>query len=82
MNEFYQGVFAAIGMLGGVCAFNYWMFGMMEKRIEDKIDLKIGGFGDKLNSLKEDIHLIALEVKEERKAREGLYNFVLNASKK
>jgi hypothetical protein len=38
MSEFYQGIIAAVGILGGLCAFNYWVFSLMEKRIEDKID--------------------------------------------
>ena len=70
MNDFYQGVFAAIGMLGGMCAFNYWMFGLMEKRLELKID-----------TLATDVHRIALELKEERLMRDKMYQFVLTSIK-
>jgi hypothetical protein len=62
-------------MLGGVCAFNYWMFGMMEKRLENKIDTKI-------DALAQDVHRIALELREERRARDNLYKFVLDATSK
>ncbi len=67
MSEFYQGVIAAVGILGGLCAFNYWAFGMMEKRIEDKID-KVGS----------DISTIANELREERRSKDYLYKFVLD----
>lgn len=70
MNDFYQGVFAAIGMLGGMCAFNFWVFGLMEKRLEIKID-----------GLSEDVHRIALELKEERLMRDKMYQFVLTSVK-
>lgn len=39
MNEFYQGVSAAISILVGLCAFNYWVFNLMEKRLEIKLNL-------------------------------------------
>ena len=71
MNDFYQGVIAAIGMLGGMCAFNYWMFGMMEKRLEVKID-----------SVVEDVHSLVQEVKQQRRDMDHLYKFVLQATQK
>jgi hypothetical protein len=71
MNEFYQGLIAGIGMLGGLCAFNYWVFMMMEKRLEEKLE-KVGS----------DIHSIALELREERKSKDKMYQFVLDSTKK
>jgi hypothetical protein len=70
MNEFFQGVIAAVGLLGGLCAFNYWAFGLMEKRIENKID-----------SIGLDVNKIANELREERRSKDYLYKFVLDISK-
>jgi hypothetical protein len=78
MNEFYQGVYAALGMLGGLCAFNYWMFAMIEKRLE----LKIGGMSEKLEMMNQDIHGLINELKEERRAKDLMYQFVLDSHKK
>lgn len=70
MNEFYEGLIAGVGMLGGLCAFNYWVFSMMEKRLEEKLD-KVGG----------DVHAIALELKEERRSKDRMYQFVLESER-
>jgi len=51
MNDFFQGIIACIAMLGGVCGFNYWMFLMMEKRIDTKLDVVVS-----------DVHALAVEV--------------------
>jgi hypothetical protein len=67
MNEFYQGLIAGISMLGGLCAFNYWVFNLMEKRIDLKLDKVIV-----------DIHAIAEEVKEDRRDKAKLYTFVMD----
>lgn len=67
MNEFFQGIFAAVGMLGGLCAFTYWMFLMMEKRIDLKLD-----------AITKDLHVFAQDLKEERRNKDALYKFVLD----
>lgn len=71
MNEFYEGLIAGIAMLGGLCAFNYWVFNLMEKRLEQKLD-----------NVNENIASIALELREERKSKDRMYQFVLDATKK
>ncbi len=63
MNEFYQGVIAAIGMLGGLCAFTYWMFFMMEKRIDLKLD-----------AITKDVHTLVEDFRKEREKTDRLYN--------
>lgn len=70
MTPFYEGIVAGISILGGMCAFNYWMFAMMEKRLDIK-----------LTSLGEDVHSIANELIEERRNKANLYNFVLEKHK-
>lgn len=71
MSEFYQGIYTAIGILGGLCAFNYWMIGIMEKRLELKLDL-----------MNEDIHGLIEEMKEERRSKDLMYQFVLESQRK
>ncbi len=71
MNEFYQGLVAGVGMLGGLCAFNYWVFNLMEKRLEVKLD-----------AMNADIHAIVNELKEERKSKDYMYKFILDSTKK
>lgn len=71
MDEFYQGLIAGVGILGGICAFNYWMFALLEKRIETKLD-----------SVSSDIHKLVLDLREERKSKDMMYQFVLESSKK
>lgn len=75
MNEFYQGLIAGLGMLGGLCAFNYWMFQLLEKRLDEKLY----GFTSKIDRLSDDIHLIALELKEDRRNMDRMYQFVLDS---
>lgn len=70
MDTFYQGLIAGVAILGGLCAFNYWVFGLFEKRIEMKIDMK-------LDAISLDIHKIADELKEERRSKDYLYKFVM-----
>lgn len=71
MEEFYQGMIAAVAMLGGLCAFIYWVFNLMEKRLELKID-----------ALGEDVHKIANELVEERRSKDYLYKFVIDNVKR
>lgn len=71
MGEFYQGLIAGIGMLGGLCAFNYWVFQLVEKRLESKLD-----------SVSADVHKIANELREERISKDKMYQFVLDSTKK
>lgn len=75
MTEFYQGILACATMLGGLCAFIYWVFNLMEKRLELKIDIMASQF----NSLSESVKIIADEVREERKRTDHLYMFVLDS---
>lgn len=67
MNQFLEGMIAAIAFLGGLCTFIYWVFGLMEKRLETKLD-----------SVCTDIHSIANELREERRSKDYLYKFVLD----
>jgi hypothetical protein len=78
MTEFYQGILACATMLGGLCAFIYWVFNLMEKRLEMKIDVMSSQF----NSLSESVRIIADEVREERKRTDHLYMFVLESVNK
>jgi hypothetical protein len=39
MNNFLFGLLALISALGSLSFFNYWFFGIKEKRLENKIDL-------------------------------------------
>lgn len=72
MTDFYQGIIATISILGGLCAFNYWVFGLMEKRIDLKLD-----------AVSADVNRIAHELREERLSRDYMYKFVLdNVEKK
>jgi hypothetical protein len=72
MEQFYQGIIASVTMLGGLCAFIYWVFALMEKRLE----LKIEGIAS-------DVHKIAEELREERRSKDYLYKFVIeNIDKK
>jgi hypothetical protein len=71
MGLFFEGIIACIALLGGFCGFIYWIFGMMEKRIEAK-----------LGSVSSDVHHIANELKEERRSKDALYKFVLDNYKK
>jgi hypothetical protein len=71
MDLFYEGLIAGVSILGGICAFNYWMFSMMEKRLDLKLDM-----------MNTDIHAIVKELVEERRNKSNLYNFVMENAKK
>lgn len=71
MNEFYQGVIASISVLGGLCAFNFWVFSLMERRLEDKIE-----------KIALDVSSVVQEMKQERADKTSLYSFVLDAMRK
>lgn len=58
---------ASIGIIGGLCAFMYWVFNLMEKRIELKMD-----------SVIQEVHRIADELREERRSKDHLYKFVVD----
>lgn len=75
MNEFYQGLIAGLGMLGGLCAFNYWMFQLLEKRLDGKLDI----FSSKIDLLSDDVHSIMQELKEDRRNKDRMYQFVLDS---
>jgi len=38
MQLYYEGMIACAAILGGLCAFNYWMFNIIESKLENKID--------------------------------------------
>ncbi len=67
MDQFVEGIIACAGILGGLCAFNFWIFGLMEKRIEHKLD-----------TVCLDVARIANELREERRSKDALYKFVLD----
>lgn len=75
MNEFYQGLIAGLGMLGGLCAFNYWMFQLLEKRLDGKLD----NFSTKIDSLAADVHSIVLDLREDRRNKDRMYQFILDS---
>lgn len=74
MNEFYEGLIAGIAMLGGLCAFNYWVFNLMEKRMEAKLD----NVSKEVDNVATDVHRIADELRQERLSKDALYKFVLD----
>jgi len=82
MTEFYQGILACATMLGGMCAFIYWVFNLMEKRLELKINHSLASFDSKLDLLSVSVKIIADEVREERKRTDHLYMFVLDSVNK
>ena len=55
METFFAGIAACMAVLGGLCGFIYWVFGIMEKRLENKLD-----------SLGSDVNRIATELRDER----------------
>lgn len=67
MNEFYAGIIACAAIVGGMCSLIYWFFCVFEKRVESKFD-----------SLSNDVHRIANELREERLSRDNMYKFVMN----
>ena len=67
MSTFVEGIIAAVAILGGLCGFIYWVFGVMEKRLEMKID-----------GISSDVHKIAQELRDERISKDALYKFVLD----
>lgn len=67
METFFEGFLACMAFLGGLCAFIYWVFGVMERKIEIKLD-----------SVSSDVHRIATELRDERISKDALYKFVLD----
>lgn len=53
MNGISEGILAGITMLGGLCAFIYWVFCLLEKRLEQKIDFFTGNFDRKIEQVKQ-----------------------------
>lgn len=89
MTEFYQGFIGCVTLLGGLCAFIYWVFALMEKRLELKIDhslsvfqLDLESLSSSLNSVASSVKIIADEVQEQRKRTDHLYMFVLDSVNK
>lgn len=71
MIQIFEGIIATMAILGGICGFISWMFSMMEKRMESKLD-----------SISADVGKIAYELREERRSKDALYKFVLDNYKK
>ena len=71
MMIFISGMVAAFTILAGLCGFNIWIFNLIEKRIESKID-----------SVGLDVAKIAQELRDERISKDALYKFVLDNYKK
>lgn len=71
MEAFFGGIAACMAVLGGLCGFIYWVFGIMEKRIETKLD-----------SVSSDVHRIATELRDERISKDALYKFVMDNYKR
>ena len=70
MDAFYQGIISGITMVGGMCAFNYWMFNMMEKRIDHKLDMMTA-----------DIHTLVSDMDEGRRRTDKLYEMFIELFK-
>lgn len=71
MSSFFEGIITAVAFLAGLCTFMYWVFNLMEKRLEAKIDV-----------ISNDVHRIADELREERRSKDFLYKFVMDYVKK
>lgn len=71
METFFAGIAACMAVLGGLCGFIYWVFGIMEKRLENKLD-----------SLGSDVNRIATELRDERISKDALYKFVMDHYRK
>lgn len=71
MDQFFEGIIACMAVLGGLCGFIYWVFGMMEKRLETKLD-----------SVASDVNRIARELRDERISKDALYKFVMDNYRK
>lgn len=71
MAQFVEGILATMAILGGLCGFIYWVFLMMEKKLEEKI-----------TTIATDVTRIANELKEERVSKDALYKFVLDNYRK
>ena len=71
MAQFFEGIIACMAVLGGLCGFIYWVFGIMEKRIENKLD-----------SVASDVAKIATELRDERISKDALYKFVMDNYRK
>lgn len=85
MNKFYEGLISGVAMLGGLCAFIYWVFNLLEKRLELKIDLLEGKFEGKFNHLDQKIDGISArldkaisEQADQRKRTDQLYEILIN----
>jgi len=85
MNEFYEGIIAGIAMLGGLCAFNYWVFNLLEKSLEIKIDAKFVTIEGKIDHLEQKIDSIAqrldeavIEQTNQRQRSDQLYQILIN----
>lgn len=74
MNEFIQGVLATVAVLGGLCGFIFWVFGLMEKRLE----MKMSVLENTIDTIAVDVNRIANELREERRSKDALYKFVLD----
>lgn len=78
MEEFYQGIVSAVAILGGLCTFIYWVFNLMEKRLDIKIDSLANDVRRIADELKEDRLRSQEEFREERRSKDYLYQFVIN----
>lgn len=67
MNVYFEAIIGTMAILGALCTFIYWVFGLMEKRLESKID-----------TISSDVHRIADELREERRSKDFLYKFVMD----
>jgi hypothetical protein len=67
MNPYIEAIIGTMAVLGALCTFIYWVFGLMEKRLEAKID-----------AIACDVHRIADELREERRSKDFLYKFVVD----
>lgn len=78
MNDFFQGIIACVGMLGGICGFNYWMFLVMEKRIDTKLDVVVND----VHSLAVNVSKLTMRMDEQSKRTDQLYDIFIQKTDK
>lgn len=74
MNEFYEGLISGVALLGGLCAFNYWVFTLLEKRLEEEM----GHLEHKIDNISSRLEEVIHEQADQRKRTDQLYQIVID----
>lgn len=77
MHEFFDGLIAGIAMLGGLCAFIYWVFNLLEKRLEGKIDHLEKNLEQKIDRISTRLDEVIIEQADQRKRTDQLYQTLI-----